>query len=57
MNSKKQSEILLKEIERIYERYPDMQDRIHFVMVEVCREENIFPKKVFLLLFIITHYF
>ena len=57
MNSKKQSEILLKEIERIYERYPDMQDRIHFVMVEVCREENISPKKVFLLLFIITHYF
>ena len=47
MNNKKQSEILLKVIERVYEWYPAMQDRINFVMVEVCREENISLKRYF----------
>ena len=47
MNNKNRSEILLKVIERLYQQYPDIQEFINFVIVDICRKENISPEKVF----------
>lgn len=49
MNNTKQSEILLKVIERIYELYPNMQSTVDFVLIDILREQNINSEKVFLL--------
>ena len=51
MNSTKQSEILLKAKKKfIYEQYSGLQQPISNLIVDVCREENMSPEKVFLLL-------
>lgn len=47
MNSTKQSKILLQLKECIYEQYPGLQEPMNNFMVDVCREENISPEKVF----------
>ena len=57
MNNAKRSQILLKVTECIYKQYLDKQERINSLMVDVCREENVSPEKVYLLLFVITHCF
>ena len=46
MNNKN-NEILLKVVERIDQQYPDMEEFINSLMVDVCREENVSPKKGF----------
>lgn len=47
MNSKNEIEILLKVIESLYQQHPDNQRSIGFVMADICREENVFPEKVY----------
>ena len=53
MNTKR-TKILLKLIERIYGQYPNMQEPISSLIVDLCRGENVSPELsffAFLLLF------
>ena len=47
MKDKKKIEILLKVIERIFNKNPEMQKLIDESMIDVCKEEDVSPKEVF----------
>ena len=51
MNNKKRKEILLKDIERLYQQYSVLEESSNSLMIDVCREENGSPGKVFFPLF------
>ena len=54
MKDKEKLKILLKVIQRIYDKNPEMQEVIDASMMKVCAEESIYPEPVlfFILLFI-----
>lgn len=57
LNNRKQSEILVKVIERLYQRHADIQESINFVIADVCREETASPEKVvFASVFVVKSY-
>ena len=47
MKDKKKLDILLKVIQRIYDKNPEMWEMIDTSMIEVCVEEGISPEQVF----------
>ena len=47
-DKKKRTKVLLKVIESIYDKNPEMQDEIDASMVEVAPEEGVSPELVFL---------
>ena len=49
MNIIKGSEILVKVIKRIYEKHPNMQEFINYLMLNVCRKQDVSPENIFLL--------
>ena len=52
MNNGNRREILLKVIECIYEQHLDVQHIIDYLLVNVCRAENLSPGKVFFCFFV-----
>ena len=48
MKDKKKHEILLKVIQRIFDKNPETQELIDASMMEVCAEEGVSPEQVFL---------
>ena len=51
MNDNKGVKVLLKVIQRIYNKNPEIQEVIYASMIEVCAEEGISPEQVFFILF------
>lgn len=49
-DKKKRIKVLLKVIESIYDKNPEMQDKIDASMVEVAPEEGVSPELVFFIL-------
>ena len=49
-DKKKRIKVLLKVIESIYDKNPEMQDEIDASMVEVAPEEGVSPELVFFIL-------
>lgn len=55
MKDKKRIKVLLKVIESIYDKNPEMQDEIDASLVEVAPEEGVSPELVFfILLFLLS---
>ena len=52
MKAKKKLEVLLKVIQRTYDKNPERQKVIHASMIEVCAEESVSPELVFFLFFL-----
>ena len=50
MKDKKKLEVLLKVIQRVYDKNPGIQEVIDPSMMEVCAEEGVFPEQVFFIL-------
>ena len=50
MKDKKKLEVLLKVIQRVYDKNPGIQEVIGASMIEVCAEEGVFPEQVFVIL-------
>ena len=57
MKNKNGSEVVLKIIKLLYQQDPDMHESIYSLMIDVCREINVSPDKVFfiLLLFAVVY--
>ena len=51
----KKSEVLLKAIQRVYDKNPWMQEVIDASMTEVCAEEGVSPEQVFFILLLFYH--
>ena len=47
MNDKKRIEILLKVIERVYTKDPEMQKLMDVSVIDICKEENVSPEQLF----------
>ena len=47
MKDKKKLDVLLKVIQRIYDKNTEMQEVIDAMMLEVCTEEGVSPEKIF----------
>ena len=50
MKENKKSEVLLKFIQRLYDKNSGMQEVIDTSMIKACAEEGISPKQVFFIL-------
>ena len=50
MKDKKKLEVLLKFIQRTYDKNPKMQKVIDAPMIEVCAEDGVSPEQVFFIL-------
>lgn len=57
MKDKKRIEILLKAIERIYNKNTGIQKLMYKSMIDVCKEEGVSPKQVFPILLLSTAVF
>ena len=47
MKDNKRDKVLLKVIQRIYDKNPEIQEVVEASMIEVCAEESVFPEHVF----------
>ena len=47
MNDNKRDKFLLKVIQRIYDKNPEIQEVVEASMIEVCAEESLSPEHVF----------
>ena len=50
MKDKKKLDVLLKVIQRIYDKNTEMQEVIDAMMLEVCTEEGVSPEKIIFIL-------
>ena len=47
MKDNKRDKVLLKVIQRIYDKNPEIQEVVEASMIEVCAEESVSPEHVF----------